>query len=221
VFESENAARQGVQALRKLDEEGRIELYELAAIRKNADGTITRLREDQDFPAPSRTLAGAALGSLLGLLGGGVGFAVGAGIGALIGFIHDVHTASVDTEFLSDVSSALTPGKFAVAADVREDWVIPLDRMMEAQNGLVIRGPKFGDDERRVRESSARRTEIEQLESEHESADEDGKGRLRRKIEELRVRLERRLEVDHLWRERILEEMRVRAQGLKSPAAKS
>jgi hypothetical protein len=99
--------------------------------------------------------------------------------------------------------------------------VIPLDRMMEALNGLVIRGPKFGDDERRVRESSARRTEIEQLESEHESADEDGKGRLRRKIEELRVRLERRLEVDHLWRERILEEMRVRAQGLKSPAAKS
>jgi uncharacterized membrane protein len=110
VFESENAARQGVQALRKLDEEGRIELYKLAAIRKNADGTITRLREDQDFPAPSRTLAGAALGSLLGLLGGGVGFAVGAGIGALICFIHDVHTASVDTEYLSDVSSALTPG---------------------------------------------------------------------------------------------------------------
>jgi hypothetical protein len=139
----------------------------------------------------------------------------------LIGFIHDVHTASVDTEFLSDVSSALTPGKFAVAADVREDWVIPLDRMMEALNGLVIRGPKFGDDERRVRESSSRRTEIEQLESEHKSADEDGKGRLRRKIEGLRARLERRLEVDHLWRERILEEMRVKAQGLKSPAGKS
>lgn len=72
VFESEDAARKGVRALYKLQDEARIELYELAAIRKNEDGTTTRLREDNDFPAPSGTLAGAAIGSLMGLLGGGM-----------------------------------------------------------------------------------------------------------------------------------------------------
>lgn len=80
VFDSENSARQGVGALYELQDEAKIVLYELAAIRRNGDGTMTRMREDNDFPAPSGTLAGAAVGSLIGLLGGGVGFAAGAGI---------------------------------------------------------------------------------------------------------------------------------------------
>jgi hypothetical protein len=69
----------------------------------------------------------------------------------VIGFIRDVHVAWVDAEFLSDVSSALTPGKFAVAADVREEWGAPLDRAMESLGGVVIRGPKRDDKERRGR----------------------------------------------------------------------
>lgn len=201
VFDSEDAARKGVRALYKLQDEARIELYELAAIRKNDDGTMTRLREDNDFPAPSGTLAGAAIGSLLGLLGGGIGFGVGAGVGALIGFIRDVHTASVDTEFLADVSSALSPGKFAVAVDIREERITPLDRRMEALGGVVIRAPKIPDEERRARESASRHAELEQLEKEHANADDDRKPVLRRMIQDLRARLDRRLEADRLHRE--------------------
>lgn len=72
VFDTESAARQGVRALHDLEDEARIVLYELAAIRRNEDGTMSRLREDNDFPAPSATIAGAALGSLIGLLAGGI-----------------------------------------------------------------------------------------------------------------------------------------------------
>lgn len=175
VFDSEGAAPLGVKALYELEDEARIALYELAAIRRNSDGTTARMREDDDFPAPSGTLAGAAIGSLIGLLGGGIGFAAGAGIGALIGLIRDVHTAAVDSEFIADVSSALSPGKFAVIADVREVQVTPLDRRVEALGGVVFRAPKIDDCERRERESAARRIELEQLEMEHAGADDDRK----------------------------------------------
>lgn len=213
VFGSEGAARQGVRALYDLEDDARIVLYELAAIRRNGDGTMTRMREDNDFPAPSGTLAGAALGSLIGLLGGGIGFAAGAGIGALIGLVRDVHTASVDAEFLAEVSSVLTPGKFAVAADILEEQVTPLDRRMEALGGGVFRAPKIADDERRVREAGSRRAELKELEEEHAGAEEDRKPGLLRRIEELRAKLDRRLEGDRLQRERIIEEMRAKARA--------
>jgi len=219
VFDSESAARQGVRALYELEDDARIVLYELAAIRRNEDGTMTRLREDSDFPAPSGTLAGAAIGSLIGLLAGGIGFAAGAGIGALIGLIRDVHTASVDTEFLTDVSSALAPGKFAVAADIREERVTPLDRRMEATGGIIFRAPKIADDERRARESAARRSELEQLETEHAQVNEDRKPHLRRVIGELRTRLDRTLEEERLYRERIVQEMQAKAHTIQPPTA--
>jgi hypothetical protein len=158
------------------------------------------------------------LGSLLALLGGGIGFAVGAGVGAVIGLIRDVHNSSVDTEFLTDVSSALTPGTFAIAAHVREDWVTPLDRRMEALGGRVLRGPMVADEERRARETAARRVELERLENEHANADEGSKPRLRRMIEDLRTRLERRREQDRLWRERISEQLRAKGRALKGRA---
>ena len=43
----------------------------------------------------------------------------------------------VDTDFLTDVATALTPGKYAVVADVDEDWVTPVDTRMEAVGGVV------------------------------------------------------------------------------------
>ncbi|MGA2841551.1 MAG: hypothetical protein ABSG18_15475 [Steroidobacteraceae bacterium] len=45
----------------------------------------------------------------------------------------------VDTDFLTDVATALTPGKYAVVADVDEDWVTPVDTRMEAVGGVVFR----------------------------------------------------------------------------------
>jgi hypothetical protein len=64
----------------------------------------------------------------IGLLGGPAGIAVGSGIGVVAGLIGDMYTASVDEEFLAEVSTALTPGKCAVVAEVDEDWVSGLPR---------------------------------------------------------------------------------------------
>jgi len=68
VFDSENKAYEGKQALSQLESEGSIAVYAYAVIGKNSDGTTT-LKQGDD-PGPLGTLVGTSLGSLIGLLGG-------------------------------------------------------------------------------------------------------------------------------------------------------
>lgn len=51
VFGDENAAYEGVRALSALDQEGSIDVNSVAVIKKNADGTVSRERVDDVFPA--------------------------------------------------------------------------------------------------------------------------------------------------------------------------
>jgi len=193
VFGDEKAAYEGVKALSALDHEGSIDVNALAVIKKNADGTVSRERTDDEFGA--YTLGGTALGSLIGILGGPVGLAVGMGTGALVGLIGDLHAAEVDEDFLADVTTALIPGKFAVVAEVDEEWVTPVDTRMEALGGVVFRAIKSDvEDERRAREAAARRAELDQLKAEHAKARSDRKAKLQAQVERLRERLEKRLE---------------------------
>lgn len=77
VFRDEKSVYEGVSALHALDDEASIVLNRLAVIKKADDGTIVTERVDDDFPPPSGTLAGTALGGLVGILGGPIGVAVG------------------------------------------------------------------------------------------------------------------------------------------------
>jgi flavin-binding protein dodecin len=76
------------------------------------------------------------------LLGGPAGLAIGALTGTVIGNIADLWVAGVGSDFLDEVSNVLTPGKYAIVADISEEWVTPLDTRMEALNGFVFRTTK-------------------------------------------------------------------------------
>lgn len=219
IFSDEKSAYAGVSALHALDGEGSIVLNTLAVIKKNADGTVSTERVDDDFPPPSGTFAGTALGSLIGILGGPVGFAVGAGTGALIGLIRDVYTADVDTDFLSDVSTALTSGKYAVIADVDEEWVTPADTRMESLGGVVFRTVKSAvEEERRAREAAAQRAELDQLKAEYAKARAERKAKLQAQINKLRARLEKRLEQDDAHAKQVAAQMQAKVQALQQKA---
>lgn len=221
VFSDEKSAYAGASALHALDGEGSIALNALAVIKKNTDGTVTQLNVDDDFPPPSGTLAGTAVGSLIGLLGGPIGLAVGAGTGALIGIMRDVYTAQVDTDFVSDVSTALTAGKYAVIADVDEEWVTPVDTRMEAIGGVVFRTFKSeAEAARRTREAAARRAELDQLRAEHAKARGDRKAKLQEKIDQLRTRLAQQLEQDEQRSKQKIAEMQAKVQALQTKAEK-
>ena len=85
---------------------------------------------------------------------------------SLIGMIRDVYIAEVDSDFISDVSTALTPGKYAVIADVDEQWITPVDTRMEPIGGVVFRTVKSEAEAKwRWREAAVRHAELDELKS--------------------------------------------------------
>lgn len=161
VFGDKKAAYQGVVALSALDHEHCVRVDSLAVIKKNADGTVSRESEQDEFPIG--TVAWAALGGVVGLSGGPAGIAVGMGAGALVGFMGDRYTSEAAERFLADASAALTPGKYAIVADVDEESVTAVDTRMEAVGGVVFRTIKTSSEDERARRLAALRAKLDEL----------------------------------------------------------
>lgn len=220
VFDNESKAYEGSRALNQLDSEGNITIHAEAVIGKNNDGTITVKQGDGDFPV--RTVSGTAIGSLIGLLGGPAGLAVGALAGTMVGSIADLFVAGVDSDFLAEASNALTPGKYAIVADVSEEWVTPVDTRMEALNGFVFRTARQSFEEaQRAREVAEVRAEMDQLKAEHARATAEHKAKLQAKIDGLNTRLQAKLQQARQRSEQIKNETDAKVQGLQKKAAKA
>lgn len=220
VFDNEKKAYEGSRALLELDQEGSISIHAESVIQKNADGTATVKEADGDFPI--RAVAGTAIGSLVGLLGGPIGFAVGATAGATAGVLSDLFVAGINTDFLGDASAALTPGKFAVVADVSEEWLTPVDTRMEALGGFVIRTAReHYEEERRARELAALKAEIGELKAEQAHARADRKAKIQAKIDALSQRLQMQLDQAKQRSETIKAETDAKINALQRKAAEA
>ena len=194
VFKDERSAYEGVSALRELHEEGSLTLYASTVIFKDANGVIS-VKQAAD-EGPFGTFAGLATGSLIGLLGGPVGLAVGAATGTLAGSLFDLARVGVSDDFLTEVYQYLVPNKWAVVAEVDENWVTPLDTRMEAIGGVVFRrGRGEFIDVQIEREIAADTAEIEQLETEYRQAVGDAKAKLKVKIDAAKKKYEERREL--------------------------
>ena len=170
IFDGQSKARAGLKALRDLDRDGDLSLFEVALAVKGPTGRV-RVIEDPDdanFPAVG---VGSLTGSVLGALGGPIGIVAGAAAGAMIGFIVNLERAGVTDDFVTDVSTAMAPGKFAVVADVLEESTTPLDERMEPLGGVVFRRTRT--EARSIhhnRDVAAHRAEMERLKAERAQA---------------------------------------------------
>ena len=219
VFNNETKAYEGSHALKQLDAEGSIAIHAESVIKKDANGTVSVLRTDGDFPV--RTVDGTAVGSLIGLLGGPVGLGIGAITGALAGSIGDFYAAGVNADFLGDVSAALIPGTCAVVADVSEEWVTPVDSRMEALGGIVFRSLRTTvEDDQRARDVAELKEEIAQLKAEHAQARADRKAKLQARIDSLSGKLQAKLDQAKQRSEQIKAETEAKVQALQERAAK-
>lgn len=220
VFDKESKAYEASQTLNQLDADGSITIYAEAVVSKNNDGTLSVKQSEGDFPV--RTVSGTAIGSLIGLLGGPAGLAIGALTGTMIGNIADLWVAGVGSDFLDEVSNVLTPGKYAIVADISEEWVTPLDTRMEALNGFVFRTTKKSFEEaQRARDVAELRGEIDQLKAEHARTKAEHKAKLQAKIEQLNTRLQTKLQQTRQRSEQIKSETEAKVQGLQKKAAKA
>jgi uncharacterized membrane protein len=218
VFDTETKAYEGKKTLFQLDNEGSIAVYAYAVIAKNADGTTTvRQGDDQ---GPLGTLVGTSLGSLIGLLGGPVGLAIGAGVGLVAGSAADLNNARIGGDFIDDVTKELLPNRFAVVAEIQEDWTTPVDTRMEAIGGIVFRRA-LSDVKHTVNEEeiTAMKADIAQMKAEHAKAHADRKAKLQAKINQLDSKLQARLEKAKEQREAAQRQVKAKVEILKTKAA--
>lgn len=224
VFDAESKAYEGKKALLQLEDEGSIVVYAYAVVAKNADGTATVKQSDD--PGPLGTLVGTSVGSVIGLLGGPVGLAIGVAVGLVAGTTADLNNARIGSDFIDDVSEELLPNRFAVVAEIQEDWTTPVDTRMEAVGGIVFRRA-LSDVKDAVdgEDVAALRADLAQMKAEHARARVDRKAKLQEKISELDTKIqgwlerakERRQAADAQARAKV-EILRVKAAALKAKA---
>ncbi len=220
VFDNETTAYEGSRALNQLDREGSITIHAEAVVCKNPGGTVTVKQGEDDFPV--RTVSGTAIGSLIGLLGGPAGLAIGMLAGTMAGSLADLFAAGVNSDFLGEVSNALIPGKYAIVADISEEWVTPVDTKMEALNGFVFRTAKKSFEEaQRTRDVAELRTEIDQLKAELAGAKAERKAKLQAKIDGLNARLQAKLQQARERSGQIKSETEAKVHALQRKAAQA
>ena len=188
VFDEKRSAYDGARALLDLENEGSLVVYEGAIISKNDKGSV-RI-EDEAGEGPIGMVGGMLVGSLLGVLGGPVGMAVGAAVGTVGGGLSDLYNIGVGDDFLDEVGRKLTPGKSAVAAEVTENWTLPVDTRMEALGGTVFRTWRVDvEDEQIERDAEATRREMDELDEEWDHAVGEAKQKVKAKIDATRAKL--------------------------------
>lgn len=220
VFESEQKAYEGVNALSQLDSEGNITVHAVSVLKKNDEGKTVVLKTNPEFPIG--TLGGTSIGSLIGLLGGPYGVIVGAASGSLMGLTADLYVSGVDAEFVDDVSKDLKPGTYAVVADISEEWITPLDVQMEKHGGKVFRTAKNDVETEQInRDIAAMDKEIKQLQMEESKARGETKAKLQAKIDNLKEKRQKSEEQANKRFEQMEKEHNAKVQALKERSAKA
>lgn len=188
TFDDEKKAYEGSRILRSLDAEGSIALYALAVIGKDENGRWTVKQEDDR--GPLGTGVGLFTGTVLGLLGGPVGAAIGAGVGTLGGALYDLAQTGVSGDFLAEAGEQLRAGKYAVVAELWEEWTMPVDSRLEAAGGAVTRRARDEVvDVQLEREAAALKAELAELKAERAQARKEDRARLDAKVEAAKAKL--------------------------------
>jgi uncharacterized membrane protein len=218
VFDSEGKAYEGKKALRQLDLESSITVFNHAVVVKNPDSTVT-VRESDD-QGPFGLLVGTALGSLIGALGGPAGLAIGATAGLVGGGALDLHNIRVGEDFVDDVARVLLPSKAALVAEIEEESTEPVDTRMEAIGGAVFRRA-LSEVKHTIHDEhmAALKADIAQMKAEHAKAHADRKAKLQEKLNQLDSKLQAQLQKAQERRQAAEREAQAKAELLKAKAA--
>lgn len=119
TFTDEAQAITATRKFRNLETTGDITIYEMAVLKKNADGTVVALQTDTEEGI--KTLGGMAVGTLLGSLAGPVGLLVGMFTGTLAGAAAESDYYDFSEDFGTTVANNMRPGTVAIIAEIDED----------------------------------------------------------------------------------------------------
>jgi uncharacterized membrane protein len=220
VFESESKAYEGSLALQELQNEGSIDLYAKAVIVRDANGKVEV--KQQGDSGPVGTAVGLLTGTLIGMFAGPVGLVIGAGAGTYGGLLYDLAHLGVGEDYLGEVGKSLLPGKAAVAAEVWEDWTLPIDTRMEALGGVVFRRTRRDVlDEQIEKDNAALKADLAELQAEYDQASAEAKSKLQAKIDTTKAKLQAMQDAMQARLEASQQETEAKIQSLQEKAAKA
>ena len=127
VFHSAPEAFKGLFELEHLDAQGAITLHEAFVIERLPDGTIAPKYSHTNQPPLRHPGIGALLGALAGLAAGPVGVVIGGAVGVLGGTLDDAIRAGASDEYIERIGEHMTPGTYALIADVHETENDPIN----------------------------------------------------------------------------------------------
>ncbi len=209
VFDTEEQAFTGAEALRELHRNGDVTVYSAAVLGKNAQGRV-EFKKVQD-EGPFGTAFGLALGGMIGMFAGPAavasgavaagtaaaaqatvgGMLAGSATGGFFGLFRDLWTHDVDTAVVDRVSSEMDAGDHCIVALVEETWTTPLDSKMNEAGGIVFRKARINaEDETWEAEVRALNQELDELEDEWRQAREENKAAVQAKIDGVKARIQ-------------------------------
>ena len=210
IFNGDAEANKGIHALRQLDQEQTVTIYNSAIVQRNGDGTLTVQQFDEGLLTG---VSANAVGGLIGLLGG----ADSAPKSALAA-LYD--RARIGQDFLEYVKTTLSPNKTAIMIDVEEDAISPVDSAIEANGGIVFRRtlPKVGE---AIREANiaATKADLELMKVEIASVKGDRAAKLEKRVNDLQTRLDALQDKADRRREEFKQREHAKRELLKKRAA--
>ena len=215
VFDGEPAAYAGSRALKELHWEGSITLYSGSVIVKESNGRI-QLKQVVNL-GQAGSILGTATCALVGALADEAHTGMGNAFG---GQPPNLGGAGVSEDFLRDVARSLRAGKSAVVAEIEEDWITPLDSLMDMLGGIVFRRVRAElADAQLEREAIVLHAETKHLRDELSHVVGPAKMKLQVKAEEARARLERARDQAQRRLDAMMTEADAKVRSLQAQAA--
>ena len=151
VFTTQNHAYDAARQIQNLDKDDIIRLKRGAIATKDAKGNLS-IPDTKGVGTAWGLLGGGLIGGLLGVMLGPVGVAAGAAAsaaaagavlgatsGGIVGGTVDLAELGLSEDFITDVSTQLSPGETALMAEVDEDSTEAIDRIVALHGGRVYR----------------------------------------------------------------------------------
>ncbi len=135
IFACESQAFEGLWSLQDLQHEGRIHLYAVSLIARDASGKVV-VKQPGDI-GPIGTGVGLLTWSLNNLFNGSNGLDLSRETSG--GAFYDLAKTGVGEDFLCEVGSSLRAGQAAVLTEVWEEGSVLVDMRMERLKGVVFR----------------------------------------------------------------------------------
>ena len=193
TFTDDNTAIEAAHKLRELDIQNDITVFTKVLLRKNADGSVDYLK-DEDNIAGWRTVSGVVAGTTVGLLGGPVGVMVGALTGLTIGGFADLARYSFDSDLLEHVKTGLPPGTTTLIAQVTEPNDVYINNAFQPLDAKIWRSNIYTERDKYVQSQiEMLDAEINEAEREVREAAAEEKAKFEAKLADLRSRREAKL----------------------------